>query len=48
MSMQLQISKIISEDYHKNITDNDQEFNVQLSTSTNIDCMASFFNSLFK
>ena len=37
-----------TEDYHKNITDNDQEFNVQLSMSTNIDCMASLFNSFFK
>ena len=39
---------MISEDYHKNITDNDQESNVQLSTSIYIDCMASLFNSSFK
>ena len=35
----LQISKIISEDYHKNITEIDQEFNVQLIASTCVDCM---------
>ena len=29
-----QISKIISEDNHRNITDIDQKLNVQLSTST--------------
>ena len=40
--------KIISEDYHKNITEIDLEFYVKLSTSTYIDCIASLFNSLFK
>ena len=29
---------MISEDYHKNITDIDLEFNVQLSTSIYINC----------
>ena len=43
-----QILKIISEDYHKNITDIGIKFYAQLSTSTYIDCMASIFNSLFK
>ena len=42
------ILKIISEDYHKNITDNDQESNVQLSTSTYIDCMVSRFSFIVK
>ena len=44
------ILKIISEDYHKNITDIGLEFNVQLSTSIYIDfdCIASLINSLFK
>ena len=40
--------KIISEDYYKNITNIDLEFNVQLSTSIYIDCIASLFNLLFK
>ena len=39
-----QILKIISEDYYKNITDIDLEFNVQLSTSIYIDCIALLFN----
>ena len=39
---------LILEVYHKNITDIDLEFNVQLSTSIYIDCIASLFNSLFK
>ena len=39
---------MISEDYHKNITDIDLEFNAQLSASIYINCITFLFISLFK